>query len=56
MVSFASVVAVGVAVVLDEQPEMVSANAATAPTTANERSERFMVFLLVFGSASFRLR
>jgi hypothetical protein len=38
------VVADGVAVVLDAQPEMVRATAATAPTTANERSERFMVF------------
>jgi hypothetical protein len=53
MVSCFSVVADGVAVVvLDEQPEMVRAIAATAPTTANERIERFIVFLLVFGSAS----
>ena len=38
------VVAEGDAVVLDAQPERVRATAATAPTTANERTERFICF------------
>jgi hypothetical protein len=48
MVSCLSAVADGVAVVLDAQPEMVRATAATAPRTASERIERFIVILLVF--------